>query len=155
MHRFLIGGIGKKAKIIIYVLFLIAMIGNGSTESQDTQKAFQILEQVCQGAFLVLFFLELILFEVESRAEKALDILSILCSFGGLHTQHEISRYFLALRTFKVRFFVKEIPALEEELQKFTSSLKIAANILLPVVLLILIYSIAGLHCFGGNCLII
>ena len=84
-----------------------------------------------------------------------LDILSILCSFGGLNTQHEISRYFLALRTFKVRFFVKEIPALEEELQKFTSSLKIAANILLPIVLLILIYSITGLHCFGGNCLLI
>ena len=68
MHRSLMEGIGKKVKIIIYVLFLIAMIGNGSTESQDTQKAFLILEQVCQGAFLVLFFLELILFEVESRA---------------------------------------------------------------------------------------
>ena len=69
----------------------------------------------------------------------------------GLHTQGEVSRYFLAIRTFKVRFFVKEIPALEEELQKFISSLKIASKILLPIVLLILIYSIAGLHCFGGK----
>ena len=67
MHRSLIEGIGKKIKVMIYVLFLIAMIGNGSAESQGTKKAFQILEQVCQGAFLVLFVLELILFEVESR----------------------------------------------------------------------------------------
>ena len=67
MHRSLSSGIGKKIKIMIYVLFLIAMIGNGSTESQGTKKAFQIIEQVCQGGFLVLFALDFFAFKVESK----------------------------------------------------------------------------------------
>ena len=40
VHRSLVEGIGKKVKVMIYVLFLIAMIGNGSAESQGTKKAF-------------------------------------------------------------------------------------------------------------------
>ena len=61
-------GWGKKMKIFIYVLLLVSIIGNGSSEKPGIKHIFQILEQVCQGAFLVLFFLELVLFEVESRA---------------------------------------------------------------------------------------
>ena len=111
------------------------------------------MEQVCQGVFLIFFLLGLFSLENESKVLRAMDALSIVCTFVGIHTQqHEVSRYILALRIVKIRLFLKEVPALEEELQKFLSSLKVALKIVLPVACLIVVYSIVGLHLFGGNC---
>ena len=102
--------------------------------------------------FLVFFLLGLCSLEDESKTLRVMDILSIACTFVGLHTQqYEFSSYVLALRTLKIRVFLQEVPALEEEVEKFISSLKTALKIVLPVVCLIIIYSVVGLHLFGGS----
>ena len=44
------------------------MVGGGSIANSEAKLIFQILEQISQGGFLVLFTLELFLFEIESRA---------------------------------------------------------------------------------------
>ena len=83
---------------------------------------------------------------------RAMDMLSIICTFVGIHTQqYEFSRYILALRTLKIRLFLKEVLSLEEEVQKFISSIKMGLKILMPIVSLIIIYAIVGLHLFGGK----
>ena len=110
------------------------------------------MEQVSQGLFLVFLLLGLYSLEDQNKALAMMDVLSIVCTFVGIHTQqHEFSRYFLALRIIKIRIFLGEVPALEEEVQKFVASLRVALKIVLPVVCLIFIYSIVGLHIFGGN----
>ena len=128
------------------------MLGKGSSKTPEIVSAFEVTEQICQGAFLVFFMLEMHGLEGGNKALKIIDVLSIISSFIGLHTQpHELSRYFLAFRVLKMIFVIKEIPALEVEGSKLIDSLKTASNLLLPIVLLILIYSIVGVHCFGGS----
>ena len=138
-------------KICLFLVFLISIIGNGSSESQKIKTIFNLLEQICQGGFVVFLILELRSLEGESKILKLLDFLSIACSFAGIHTQGEVSRYFLALRVLKLTFLIKEFPALEEQTVQMKESLKLAGNIFLPVIVLILTYSIAGVHCFGGK----
>ena len=90
--------------------------------------------------------------ETDSKMLKTIDLLSIVSSFVGIHTQpHEASRYLLAFRVLKLRLFIKEVSSLEQEFSKLLSSLKAAWNILLPIAFLILLYSVVGMHCFGGN----
>ena len=114
--------------------------------------AFEAVEQICQGGFLILLILELYSSGAEDKLLMILDTLSIVCSFLGIHTRpHEASRYFLAFRTLKIRLLVKLIPPLEEELNNSLAALKVASNILLLLFCLVLIYSIMGLHCFGGS----
>ena len=128
------------------------MVGIGSTEPPESTP-FEILEQLCQSGFSVYLVLELYCGKTESKFYTILDILCIACSFGGIHTRgQEVSRWLLAIRALKARYIFKEFPALEEEMVRMRESYKLAANILLPVLLLILTYAIVGLHLFGGNC---
>ena len=48
--------------------------------------------------------------DTDNKMLKFLDLLSIGCSFAGIHTQqHEVSRYFLGFRILKLRLFIREV----------------------------------------------
>ena len=151
MVSILSSGSVKKVKFLLYLLFLIAIVGSGSAD-QPVRTGFEITEQVCQGGFLIFLILEACAFGVGNKFFRAVDLLSVVSSFAGIHTQgSEISRYLLALRVLRVRLLLREILSLDGEMMKLGKSLKTAANVLLPIFFMILLYSVVGMHCFGGS----
>ena len=134
------------------MIFLISVIGNGSTRDPSIQMGFRISEQICQAIFLAILILRLLAFGSDAMASMVFDLLMAVCSFVGLNIQdQEVARYFLCARVLKLGCMFVEVPELKGEMEKLIKSLKMASSILLPTLLFIYIYAVVGLHCFSGT----
>ena len=135
---------------------MIACIGNGSTKDASTRLGFTIVELILQSVSLVLVVFQLAVFGDREPFFLIVDITTIICSFVGLNLEDQsIARYFLSLRALKLICAFRFFPQFHDELERLTKSLKVAGRILPTILLLILIYAVAGLYCFQGiNCVI-
>ena len=77
-------------------------------------------------------------------------------TFLGAHLQEEeVAKYFQAVRAFRIAFLIKEVQALNEQMQVLVSSVKKASNVLVPALCLLYVYAVVGLYSFSGTFFII
>ena len=74
----------KVIKIIALVVLVIACIGNASSEDEEIEKAFLVMELICQCILLVLAVLELWSNNHMHRLKFLSDALLMGCSVAGL-----------------------------------------------------------------------
>ena len=99
------------------MIFLISIIGNGSTEDPSIQRGFRICEQFCQTAFMFVLILRLFAFGSNAVLSAVFDLLMVVCSFVGLNLQNEeVARYFLCARVLKLGCVFVEVPQLKREI---------------------------------------
>ena len=143
----------KFGYVLMLMLFLIAVIGNGSTKDTDLRDGFRRLEQVSQILFVAMEILRIYALGFQDKCGFCFSLFMATCTFVGLHVQNEeAARYFLSFRTLKLWGLFLEVPRLYEEIEKLKKSVKEALIILAPTFLFVYIYAIVGLHCFGGKC---
>ena len=136
---------------LLMIIFLVAVIGYGSSPNESAKNTFMIIEEVCQGLFLVRLVLKLIVLERSEIIWNLLDFLTIVSAFIGHNISNdETGKYLLAIRALKLIFMIKEVQELNEEVGRFMSSFKKASYILVPALILIYIYAIIGLYSFLG-----
>ena len=63
----------------------------------------------------------------------------------------EPQRYFKAIRTLRLIFFIKEVNFLNEPTAYLMGALAKVCNILIPFFLIIYVYAVVGLYAFSGN----
>ena len=136
---------------LLMIIFLVAVIGYGSSPNESAKNTFMIIEEVCQGLFLVRLVLKLIVLERSEIIWNLLDFLTIASAFIGHNISNdETGKYLLAIRALKLIFMIKEVQEPNEEVGRFMSSFKKASYILVPALILIYIYAIIGLYSFLG-----
>lgn len=78
--------------------------------------------------------------------------MTIVFGFIGIGLEDdEVSRYFKALRTFRLIFLIKEIRIFNEPASYLMTALAKVGNILIPALFIIYIYAVVGLYTFSGN----
>ena len=62
----------------------------------------------------------------------------------------EISRYFKALRTLRLLYFIKELEFLNKPASDLMLALAKIGNLLIPAIVIIYVYAVVGLYAFAG-----
>lgn len=112
-----------------------------------------IIELVCHSFFILLFFVKCMCFKKgESWVFLGLDLFCIVTGvIGGALHNNEVARYFKAMRTLRMLFFIKEISILAKPVQNLLTALAKVGNILIPALVIIYVYAVVGLYTFSGT----